>query len=99
VHGTRAIETLKALGSVMLRRSKSMTITETCAPLLGLQPLTVEFAPVQQTNSERAIYYFLESVVAREILGETQRGTGKSSRRLCLRLLRDVCNSVVSDFK
>ena len=94
-----AIDTLRVLSAVMLRRSKSMTVIETGAPVLGLPPLTVAFVPVQQTDSERALYCFLESAVSRELRSkEHQAGTNKTykSRRLCLRLLRDVCNSSVS---
>lgn len=94
-HKPQAIETLKVLSSVMLRRSKSMTIKATGAPILGLKPLTVEFVPIQQTISERAIYYFLESIVARVLRSSPVTKGAKSSRRLCLRLLRDLCNSAV----
>ena len=94
-HKPHAIETLKVLSSVMLRRSKSMTIKATGAPILGLKPLTVEFVPIQQTNSERAIYYFLESIVARVLRSSPASKGATTSRRLCLRLLRDMCNSAV----
>jgi SNF2-related domain len=96
-HKPSAIETLKVLSSVMLRRSKSMTIKATGAPILGLKPLTVEFSPIQQTNSERAIYYFLESIVARVLRSSSDSKRTSTSRRVCLRLLQDTCNSAVSD--
>lgn len=96
-HNPRAIVTLQTLSAVMLRRSKSMTIKATGVPILGLLPLTVEFVPIQQTNSERAIYYYLESVVARVLMSSSDSSERvNASRRLCLRLLRDVCNSAVS---
>jgi SNF2 family DNA or RNA helicase len=97
-HQPHAIDTLKVLSAIMLRRSKSMTIKQTGAPILPLKPLTIEFVPVQQTHSERAIYYFLESIVAR-VVRATKAVTGKNmvtSRSACLRLLRDTCNSTVS---
>ena len=84
-----AIAILKILGLVMLRRSKSMTIRETGEPLLGLPPLTVEYVPISQRPSERALYCFLECVVAKELRAEEE---GKSS---CLRLLREICFSPV----
>ena len=99
-----AIETLKVLSKVVLRRSKNMTIKSTGAPIMDLKPLTVEFVPVQQTRSERAIYYFLESVLARVALSsnvilktgrQAELNKAKASRRLCFRLLRDACNAVV----
>jgi hypothetical protein len=71
---------------------------------MDLKPLTVEFVPVHQTPSERAIYYFLESLLSRIALSSkaiAQSGQvaevkqAKASRRHCLRLLRDACNAVV----
>lgn len=99
-HDMEAIDTLKVLSAVMLRRSKSMTIRKTGAPILGLPPLTVEFVPIHQNDSERALYCFLESIVSRETSSDDARtnATVKSNRRLCLRLLRDVCNSAVRIF-
>lgn len=96
-----AIERLKVLSSVMLRRSKSMTIRATEEPILGLEPLHVDFVQVQQTQSERAVYYFLEYIVAMEMrlrkagTDRTARTRESKSRNLCLRLLREVCNSAV----
>lgn len=100
-----AIEALKVLGKVMLRRSKDMTIKSTGTAIMDLKPLTVEFVPVQQTKSERAIYYFLESILARIALSSeaivaesgqrAELNRAKASRRTCLRLLRDACNAVV----
>ena len=99
-----AVETLKVLGKVILRRSKNMTIKSTGAAIMDLKPLTVEFVPVQQTKSERAIYYFLESILARIALSskaiiqsgrQAELKRANASRKLCLRLLRDTCNAVV----
>jgi SNF2 family DNA or RNA helicase len=103
-HAKEAIERLQVLSSVMLRRSKSMTIRETGAPIMGLPPLTVEFVPVRQTESDRALYYFLESIVSQELRSSDDSNGGssyasgkrsKASRKLCLRLLRDMCNSSI----
>ena len=99
-----AIEALKVLGKVILRRSKEMTIKSTGTAIMELKPLTVEFVPVQQTKSERAIYYFMESILARIALSskaiiesgrQAELNRAKASRRSCLKLLRDSCNSVV----
>jgi len=93
---SHAIDILKVLSSVMLRRSKTMTIRETGAPILGLPPLTIEFVPIAQTESERALYCFLESIVSQELRSDGSAGKNhKSPRLLCLRLLRDICNSAV----
>jgi SNF2-related domain len=100
-HHVHAIETLRVLGQVMLRRSKNMTIRGSGLPILGLKPLTIEFVPVPQTLSERALYYFLEYIVARELRVEAtvpvRRFSAKqrSSRTLYISLLRDMCNSAV----
>jgi SNF2 family DNA or RNA helicase len=89
----RAIDTLRVLSSVMLRRSKSMSIVSTGLGLLeNLPSLTVTFVPVEQSASERALYYFLESIVAKETNVDA---TGRH-HTLCLRLLRDLCVSPVS---
>jgi SNF2-related domain len=107
-HNPVAIDTLKVLSSVMLRRSKDMTIKLTGASILDLKPLTVEFVPVQQTNSERAIYYFLESVLARGVAASSvslpalhskklsDMKNANASHKISLRLLRETCNSVVT---
>lgn len=94
-HGREVITVLKNLSSVLLRRSKSMMVVETGEPLLGLPELTVEYHPVHQSSSERALYYYLESVVAREMRGEEQTANGRKSKKVCLKLLRDMCNSAV----
>jgi hypothetical protein len=97
-HDTRAIDTLKVLSLVLLRRSKSMTIRDTGMPILGLKPLTVEFVAVPQSVPERALYYFLESIVARELRSNDLGGAKeRKSRTACLRLLREMCISAVSD--
>ena len=84
------LDTLKVLGLLLLRRSKTMTICETGAPLMGLKPMTVEFTPVPQSPYERAIYCFLEYIVVTQLKDENIAG-GVS--RLCLRLLRELCIS------
>lgn len=91
----RAIETLKVLSKVMLRHSKSMTYRDTGASILSLPPLTVEFIPVQQTDSERAIYCYLESIVSKEMRANQINRRFNSNPLLCLRLLREICNSAV----
>ena len=91
-----SIEILKTLTTVILRRSKSMTVCASGAQLLGLPPLTVEYVPVPQTESERALYCYLEAVVSEEARTKDQTGKSKSSSRLlCLRLLREMCTSAV----
>ena len=45
---------------ILLRRSKSMVITKSRLPLLGLKPFTLIFEPVPQDSSERGLYCFLE---------------------------------------
>ena len=79
----------------MLRRSKDMTICKTGLPLLGLKKLTVEFVPVPQRPSERALYCWMEYLISQE-LGQDGEAGDLTSRNLCLRLLRDLCVSTVS---
>lgn len=86
-----AIERLQLLSTILLRRSKSMTVLKTGRSILDQLPsLTVEFVPVQQTDSERALYYFMEWVTGME-----GNAADSSHRRLCLRLLREFCFSPV----
>jgi hypothetical protein len=102
-----AIATLQILGLVALRRSKDMTIAESGLAILDLKPMTVEFIPVPQSHSERALYCWLEYLVACE-LTDANEGKKKEdnnehsnnnplaradakSRALCLRLLRETC--------
>lgn len=87
-----AFETLRVLGLFILRRSKNMTIRATGVPILGLKPLTVEFVPIPQSLSERALYCFLEYVLAQEL---RDASNARTSRGLCLRLLRELCISTV----
>jgi hypothetical protein len=89
-HSIHGLETLRILGMLILRRSKSMTIVSSQQPLLGLKPLTIEFVPIPQDPSERAVYCFLESIVSREL----NERSGSSKAR-CLRMLREVCISSV----
>ena len=88
-----AIETLRILGLVALRRAKDMTIRWNNQSILGLNPLTVEFIPVPQSPSERAIYCWLEYVVQTELKETVSMSQEKdrSSRTMCLRLLREFC--------
>jgi hypothetical protein len=88
-----AFETIRVLGLFLLRRSKSMTIRATGAPIMGLKPLTVEFVPIPQSLSERALYCFLEYVLAHELRDSSHE---RAPPKLCLRLLRDLCISTVS---
>lgn len=89
-HSQHGLDTLKILGLLMLRRSKTMTICETGAPLMGLKPMVVEFIPVPQSPYERALYCFLEHVVATQLQDEE---TTSANHCLCLRLLRELCIS------
>lgn len=93
-HSIHAIETLRVLSLLMLRRSKNMSIVQSGNPLLGLKPLIVEYVPVSQESAERALYFFFESIVARELksLDEKESRSG-AARQLCLRLLRELCVS------
>lgn len=90
-HSHHGLETLKILGLLLLRRSKSMTIAHTNAPLMGLPPLTVEYIPVSQSPWERALYCYLEHIVSFELANETSG----ASRKHCLRLLRELCISPI----
>ena len=94
-----AISTLRILGLVALRRSKDMTVAGTGTHLLDLKPMTVEFMPVQQSHSERALYCWLEHIVALALevqkKKKTDHGhetkTAANSRLKCLNLLRQIC--------
>lgn len=101
-----AVAVLQVLCFVALRRSKDMTIVATGSRLLDLKKMTVEFCPVPQTHSERALYCWMEYLVACELeltkakkrKGEavvfTTKATEKAntqSRAQCLRLLRELC--------
>ena len=90
----RGLETLRILGLLMLRRSKSMTIHRTGSSIMEQKRLTVEFIPIAQEPSERALYCWMEHVVDRE-LKENEGEKDIPSRPLLLRLLREVCFSVV----
>lgn len=96
-HSRHSIDILLTLGTLMLRRTKDMRVLATNEPLMGLPPFTIDFVPVPQRPSERALYCFLESLVAKE-LKKLDSGSKKdgSSRKLCLRLLREFCISPVS---
>ncbi|KAG7355848.1 SNF2/helicase domain containing protein [Nitzschia inconspicua] len=97
----RGLETLRVLGLLLLRRSKSMIVKGTNLPLLGLKRMTIKFQSVPQDLSERAIYCFLEHLM-HSILDEYngtqpplgQSETSSSEKRSFLRVLREVCASV-----
>jgi len=96
---------LKILGLIALRRSKDMTVVGTGTRLLDLKPLTVDFHPVPQSHSERALYCWMEYLVAEELRYATELkkrdgllangacvgALDTKSRQLCLRLLRETC--------
>lgn len=95
------LETLRVLGLLLLRRSKSMIVRETKLPLLGLKPMIVKFQPIPQDVSERAIYCFLEhlmhSVLIENSLGKfsaRQNEKARAEKRSFLRVLREACASV-----
>jgi len=90
----RGIETLRILGLVMLRRSKNMTIHATGRSIMDQKKLKIEFIPIAQEPSERALYCWIEHIVDQE-LNHTEGEKDMQSRSLCLRLLREVCFSVV----
>lgn len=95
------LETLRVLGLLLLRRSKSMVVKETNLPLLGLKPMTVKFQPVPQDVSERAIYCFLEHLMHSVLVGNVgkekssrQSDKARAEKRSFLRVLREICASV-----
>lgn len=95
------LETLRVLGLLLLRRSKSMVVNETNLPLLGLKPMTVKFQPISQDVPERAVYCFLEHLM-HSVLVDTvgaqpsakQNEKVRTEKRSFLRVLREVCASV-----
>jgi hypothetical protein len=95
------LETLRILGLLLLRRSKSMIVRETNLPLFGLKPMTVKFKPVPQDVSERAIYCFLEHLMHSVLMGNSpdplfrrQNDKTRSEKRSFIRVLRECCASV-----
>jgi hypothetical protein len=95
------LETLRVLGLLLLRRSKSMVVRETNLPLFGLRPLTVKFQPVPQDVSERAIYCFLEHLMHTILMGNStqqlstrQCEKARAEKRSFLRVMREGCASV-----
>ena len=100
VQSSHGLETLRILGLLILRRSKDMTLCQTGASIMNQKRLTVDFVSVEQTDSERALYCWLESVVSQEVSRKdsTESKENKQSlqsKSLCLRLLREVCFSPV----
>ena len=93
IQSEHGLETLRILGLLILRRSKDMTICRTGASIMAQKRLTVELVPVAQSESERALYCWFESIVSQEVTRKDseQSETKKSlqSKSLCLRLLRD----------
>ena len=90
-----AIERLQVLSAILLRRSKAMTVVATGRPLLDtLPPLTVEFVPIQPNNAERAMYYFMEWIAGSEAAA-SEESKKFTQKRLCLRLVRELCISPV----
>lgn len=89
-----ALDLLSVLRLLMLRRSKDMTLAESGLPLLGLKGLKVEYVPVTQGRSERALYCWVEYLVSEHVRRD---GNAKElkSRNLCLKLLRGLCLSPV----
>ena len=88
--------TSRILGMLMLRRSKDMTLVQSGAPIMEQKKLTVEYVPVAQRPSERALYCFLEYIVSQELQQKNANARDLKSRSLCLRLLKQMCFSAVS---
>jgi len=89
------LETLRILGLLLLRRAKNMTLRLTGQPILGLKGLTVEFVPIAQSPSERALYCWMEYIVSEDLTHGTDLDDSIKSRNMCLRLLRLLCISPV----
>lgn len=53
---THALDLLRVLSLVMLRRSKNMSVCATKLPLMGLKPLTITFEPIPQDNSGKYLH-------------------------------------------
>lgn len=96
LHSKHGLEILRVLGLLMLRRSKDMTIRQTGRSIMDQKELTVEFVPVPQVASERALYCWMEYIVSQELNQKEENARDLKSRNLCLRLLREICFSVVS---
>ena len=90
-HSEHGLETLKILGLLMLRRSKDMTIAGTGRSIMEQKKLTVEFVPVSQEPSERALYFWMEHIVSEELKQKFDGSKDLKSRDLCLRMLRELC--------
>lgn len=90
-HSEHGLETLKILGLLMLRRSKDMTIASTGRSIMEQKKLTVEFVPVSQEPSERALYCWMEHIVSEELKQKSDGSKDLKSRDLCLRMLRELC--------
>ena len=76
-----AVAMLQILCLVALRRSKDMTVAKTGTGLLDLKPMTVEFCPVPQSCSERALYCWMEYLVACELKLTKDARLGKKKKQ------------------
>jgi len=90
-HSEHGLETLRILGLLVLRRSKDMTIARTGQSIMEQKKLTVEFVPVSQEPSERALYCWMEHIVSEELKQKFDGANDLKSRDLCLRVLRELC--------
>ena len=97
-HSQHGLDTLRILGLLILRRSKDMTVCRTGALIMEQKKLTIEFVPVEQSASERALYCFLEYIVAQQLNQKSEDSRDNKSTQMCLRLLRQLCFSAVSGF-
>ena len=104
------IETMRYLNDIVLRRSKDMTFLDG-TPILGLPQKTVLYVPVAQTHSERALYNWLEYMVADALkdkistvtedenygggVDERKRVAARQQTMGLVRLLRDLTISPV----
>ena len=73
-----------------------MTMCRTGESIMSQKRLTVEMVPVEQNDSERALYCWFESIVSQEVSRNDDKSTTKpslQSQSLCLRLLREICFS------
>jgi SNF2 family DNA or RNA helicase len=86
-----AIENLRILSLLLLRRSKNMTHIESGQPILFLKTLEVYFEPVEQPICERQLYYYLEHLVRATL--DKVGDIDVTNKRSLLRLLRDACVS------
>lgn len=91
MHSEHGLEVLRCIGLLMLRRSKDMTIARTGRSIMEQKKLTVEFVPVSQEPSERALYCWMEHIVSEELKQNSEGIADLKYRDLCLRMLRELC--------